>query len=69
MNDFIRSYINFYDDPLKVFIEVSLNRMDFFKNLPKYIKNEWIFNMEPHQIEPNSYLYKQDTNSEEMYLI
>jgi len=34
-----------YDDPLKVFLEMSLNQIDFFNVLSKHIKNEWIFNM------------------------
>jgi signal-transduction protein with cAMP-binding, CBS, and nucleotidyltransferase domain len=34
-----------YDDPLKIFLEISLNQIDFFCELSKYIKNEWIFNM------------------------
>ena len=58
-----------YDDPLKVFLEMSLNQIDFFKDLDKKIKNEWIFNMKMKQLEEGSLLYKIDTNSEEMYVL
>ena len=37
--------MNKYNDPLKVFVEMKLNRLTFFKNLPRHIKNEFIFNM------------------------
>ena len=50
-------------------MEISLNRVDFFKKLPKHIKNEWIFNMKPQQLERDSYFYRENTNSEEMYII
>uniref|UniRef100_A0A7S3CT47 Cyclic nucleotide-binding domain-containing protein n=1 Tax=Strombidium rassoulzadegani TaxID=1082188 RepID=A0A7S3CT47_9SPIT len=69
LNDYVRQHIVVYNDPLKIFLEVSLNRIEFFKGLPKHIKNEWIFNMKQKQIEKNSFLYKMDTCSEEMYLI
>jgi hypothetical protein len=58
-----------YDDPMKIFLEISLNQIDFFKGLSKYIKNEWIFNMKFRQYKRGSLLYQVDTNSEEMYII
>jgi len=69
LNDYVRQHILLYDDPLKLFLEVSLNQIDFFKDLPKYIKNEWIFNMKRREIEKGAYLYKIDTFSEEMYVL
>ena len=60
---------NNYYDPLKIFLELSLNRIDFFKGLSKHIKNDWIFNMRSRTLEVNSLLYEIDTNSEEMYII
>ena len=51
MTDLIKKHILIYDDPLKVFLEISLNQIDFFKGLSKRIKNEWIFNMKMKQLE------------------
>ena len=45
LNDYIKADIIKYDDPLKIFLELSLNRIDFFKGLSRQIKNEWIFLM------------------------
>ena len=69
LNKIVKEHINIYNDPLKVFLEMSLNQIDFFKPLNKMIKNEWIFNMKMRQLEVGSYLYRIDTNSEEMYVI
>ena len=69
LNEYAKEHIVLYNDPLKVFLEISLNRIDFFKDLSKPVKSEWIFNMELRQLEPNSYLYRMDTNSEEMFVI
>ena len=46
-----------YDDPVKIFLEISLNQIDFFKDLPKYVKTEWIFNMKKKTFEVGKYLY------------
>ena len=48
---------------------MSLNQIDFFKGLSKFIKNEWIFNMKQRTLEAQSYLYQLDTNSEEMFVL
>jgi len=69
LNDIVRQHIRMYDDPLKVFLEISLNQINFFKDLSKDVKNEWIFNMKQKQLEKDSYLYKLDTYSSEMYVI
>lgn len=45
LNELAKQAIIAYDDPLKVFMEMSLNQMDFFKDFPKIVKNEWIFKM------------------------
>ena len=41
----MKEHIRIYDDPLKIFLELSLNQIEIFKGLSQYIKNEWIFNM------------------------
>lgn len=68
-NEIIKTYINTYDDPLKIFLEISLNQVDFFVGLNKQIKNEWIFIMKQRVYEKGSLLYKIDTESEEMYVL
>jgi CRP-like cAMP-binding protein len=45
LNETMREYVQMYSDPVKIFLEISLNQIDFFKDLPKHVKNEWIFNM------------------------
>lgn len=35
-----------YREPLKIYMEMKLSRLNFFKNLPKHIKNEFIYNMD-----------------------
>tara|TARA_B110000285_G_scaffold177652_1_gene199605 strand:+ start:469 stop:600 length:132 start_codon:yes stop_codon:yes gene_type:complete len=42
-----------YDDPVKIFLEISLNQIDFFQDLPKQVKNEWIFNMKRKEFTAN----------------
>lgn len=69
LNDLIKKHIMVYDDPLKIFLEMSLNQIDFFKGLSKPVKNEWIFNMKHRLLKRGSLLYKLNTNSSEMYLI
>ena len=68
-NEAIKFYINTYDDPLKIFFDMSLNQVDFFTNLPRQIKNEWIFTMKQRQLEKGSLLYRIDTFSDEMYVL
>jgi len=46
-----------------------LNQINFFKNLPANIKNEWIFNMKHRELEANAFLYRIDTYSEELYVL
>lgn len=53
----MRKYMLTYDDPISVFLEISLNQIDYFKDLPKYIKKEWIYKMEKVTYEKDSYLY------------
>ena len=41
----MKKYQMMYDDPIKVFLQISMNQVDYFRDLPQHIKNEWIFNM------------------------
>jgi CRP-like cAMP-binding protein len=65
----MKAHIRKYDDPLKLFLEMSLNQIDFFKNLSPEIKSEWIFNMQLKQLEKDAFLYKLETQSSEMFVI
>ena len=38
--------IDKYSDPFKVFLELKLSRLKWFRELPKHVKNEFIFNMQ-----------------------
>jgi len=64
MNEVIKNHINTYNDPLKIFLEISLNQIEFFKGLSRFIKNEWIFNMKQTTLETGAFLYQIDTCSE-----
>lgn len=58
-----------YDDPVSVFLEISLNQIEYWSILPKDVKKEWIFNMKKKTLERGSYLYEMETNSSEMFVI
>jgi hypothetical protein len=53
----MRKFMMMYDDPVKVFLEISLNQIDYFTDLPQYIKNEWICNMQKETFEKGHLLY------------
>ena len=56
-------YINYkYIDPLKLFLELKLNRLKFFKNLPMNVKNEFIFNMKIESKAKGEYIYTKGEN-------
>ena len=65
----MKKYMLMYDDPVSVFLEISLNQIEYWHGLPKYIKKEWIFNMKKRILEKGSYLYEMETNSSEMFVI
>ena len=45
LNARFKDQIAFYTDPVKMFLEMSLNQIDYFRPLKRHIKAEWIFNM------------------------
>ena len=47
-----------YKDPLKLFMEMYLNKISYFNDLPKHIKCDFMFNMELKSFEKGDYLYK-----------
>jgi len=69
LDKLLEAQILSYDDPVKIFLEISLNQIDFFKKLPKAAKNEWIHNMVPRSLERGSYLYNIGEYSTKMYVI
>ena len=60
----MRQHILLYKDPLKIFLEITLNQVDFFKDLPKIVKNEIIFNMKHKTFDNGKYLYKKNEASQ-----
>jgi hypothetical protein len=51
ISDTMKKFMMMYDDPVKVFLEISMNQVEYFLNLPQHIKNEWIHNMEKQVFE------------------
>ena len=45
LSELLRKEVINYKDPLKCFMEMRLNQVEFFKNLSKIVKNDFIFNM------------------------
>ena len=54
---------------MKIFLEISLNQIDYFKEFNKDAKNEWIFNMKKKTYEKGSLLCQKESRSTEMYVI
>ena len=54
---------------MKIFLEISLNQIDYFKEFNKDAKNEWIFNMKKKTFEKGSLLCQKESRSTEMYVI
>ena len=50
-------------------MEISLNRINYFKKLPKHVKLDIIFNMMHESFDEGSHLYKMGDKSQKMYLI
>lgn len=69
LNDLLKKEVVKYKDPLKCFHEMRLNQIDFFRGLPKIVKNDFIFNMQQKSFEKGSYLYRDGEHSREMYLM
>jgi CRP-like cAMP-binding protein len=69
LSQLMRNHVLKYHDPRKIFIEMSLNQVEFFKDLPKIVKNEIIFNMRSKSFDNGKLLYKNGEASKEMYII
>ena len=68
-NELHKQVIMSYDDPLKAFLEISLNNIDYFAKLTRQDKNEWIFKMKLIQLEKGKLLCEAEQVSNEMYVI
>ena len=69
LTNIMRQYIVQYRDPLKIFLIMKLDRMKFFKELPQHIKCDFIYNMESTNFDKGDYMYKNEEESMDMYLI
>jgi signal-transduction protein with cAMP-binding, CBS, and nucleotidyltransferase domain len=65
----IRKQVIGYTDPLKMFLEMRLNQVDFFKDLSKHIKCEIMYKMTEKSFEAGEYIYKNKSESKNMYII
>lgn len=69
INTLMRKQVEKYSDPLKCFMEMNLNNMDFFKSLPKLVKNDFIFSMKQCSFDKGEFIYRNEECSTEMFLI
>lgn len=69
LNDLARQAILSYDDPLKVFLEMSLNNVEYFDKFPKIVKNEWIFTMKHRTYERGKFICRVGESANEMLVI
>jgi CRP-like cAMP-binding protein len=60
LNDLARHSIKSYDDPLKTFLEMSLNNVEYFAQFPKVVKNEWIYTMKRETYEAGKFISEKD---------
>ena len=65
----MRQYIVQYSDPLKIFLCMKLDRMKFFKDLPQHIKCDFIYSMQKVNYDEGDYMYRNEEESNDMYLI
>jgi len=69
LNTLLRKEIIKYADPLKCFMEMNLNKIAYFENLPKLVKNDFIFNMKHESFDKGEYIYKNEESSDKMFII
>lgn len=69
LSQMMRTGIIDYQDPLKTFLEISLNQVDYFRDLPGHVKCEIIFQMKFKNIDKGKFLYKKEELSSEMYVV
>ena len=65
----MRKEIVKYHDPIKCFLEINLNKLEFFKDLNSMIKSEFIHNMRKDTMDKGSYIYRDYDKSTRMYII
>lgn len=69
LNELHKQVIMSYDDPLKAFLDISLNKVDYYRKFPRPIQNEWIYQMKLRQYEKGKFLCQAEQESQEMYII
>lgn len=65
----LREFTEFYNDPLKQFLNTSMLTQRYFKFLPKNVFFELPFFMQPLKIEKGSYLYKPGDSPSCLYVL
>lgn len=65
----LKQYICYYQDTVKLFLESSLNKVDFFKGLPPIVKNDLIYAMEREEFSKGDLITKRDEKVEKLVVI
>ena len=68
-NLFVKHIEKIYRDPVKLFLEMKLNRLSYFRKLPKHIKNEIIFNFKHKTYSSGDHIYKIGQACTDMHII
>ena len=58
-----------YDDNVKLFLEKSLQSIDYLQSVPYQVKHELIYKMKKFNFEMNGFLCKIDEKATRMYII
>jgi hypothetical protein len=64
-----KQHVVLYQDDLKIFLEIEMNKIEWFKNLSIATKNEIIYGMEREEKPAGSMLCASGTKAEKMFLL
>lgn len=65
----LKNHVLTYQDPLRLWLEMSLSQINYFKDLDRDIKQEFIYNMKVQQFEKESFIFRTDEKCDAMYLV
>jgi len=58
-----------YDDDVRMFLEINLNKIDYFKGLDEITKQEIIYSLEEKTHPEGSMICKRNTTADRLFLI
>jgi CRP-like cAMP-binding protein len=64
-----KNHVVMYQDDLKIFLEMELDKIDWFKDLSIATKNEIIYSMEREEKSAGSSICASGTKADRMYLV